>query len=291
MRFVARQMNPEKPGVMIYFKEIRGLTKRMSKDQKADLLDAIVDYAELGILPDFSNDPLLDSVFTGAFALSVDRDDERFTEKSLNRKYSNYVRWSEKDRAYIVSREEWRAAGCPPFSEIKKRLIQMDTSGGKWNQMDFFYSVWNTFADTSPTVIPVPALTSTSVSASATVEPPDGGADTDAAHAAGQGDEQDADKARPYEIPTLEEVKRYCRQRNLRDTDPEDYYNYYAANGWMVGVNSGNPRRMVDWKAHIRRWNAGNQKRAATGAAGGERNTAADALRALHDKFAEEDGT
>ena len=290
---MTRKMNPEKPGVMIYFKEIRGLTKRMTKDQKADLLDAIVDYAELGILPDFTNDPLLDSVFTGAFALSVDRDDERFTEKSLNRKYSNYVRWSEKDRAYIVSREEWRAAGCPPFSEIKKRLIQMDTSGGKWNQMDFFYSIWNTLTDTSPSSIltSTSPLTSSPASASATTEPPDGSGRANANPAAQERDDEwDEDKAKPYEIPTLTEVERYCQQRNLRYTDPADYYNYYAANGWMVGVNSGNPRRMADWKAHIRRWNAGNQKRAASGAANGERNTA-DTLRALHDKFAEEDGT
>ena len=135
---MARKMHPEKPGVMIYFNQIRGLTKRMDDRQKVRLLDAIVDYAEFGVEPDFSDDPLLDSVFSGAFALSVDRDDERFTEKSINLKYSNYARWSGKEHAYVVSREEWRAAGCPPFSEIKKRLIQMDTSGGKWNQMDFF---------------------------------------------------------------------------------------------------------------------------------------------------------
>ncbi|MBQ9492269.1 MAG: hypothetical protein IJR54_00830 [Oscillibacter sp.] len=280
---MARKMNPEKPGVMIYFNQIRGLTKRMDDRQKVRLLDAIVNYAELGIEPDFSDDPLLDTAFYGAFALSVDRDDERFTEKSINRKYSNYARWSEKDHAYVVSREEWRAAGCPPFSEIKKRLIQMDTSGIKWNQMDFFYSVWNTLTATTPSSILNSLPLSSPTSESAPTEPPDGGSD-----AADQCGECDSDKAPPYEIPTLEQVERYCQRKNLTYTNSAEYCDYYAANGWMVGVNSGNPRRMVDWKAHIRRWDAGNRKRAESGAAKG-RNAAAETLRALREKYQKED--
>lgn len=124
------------------------------------------------------------------------------------------------------------------------------------------------------------------------MEPPDGGADADAAYAAVQCDEDDGDKAKPYEIPTLEEVRRYCRQADLRHTDPAEYYDYYAANGWMVGVSRGNPSRMADWKAHIRRWDAGNRKRAesaASGKSGGQ--GAANKLRALRQKFREEDGT
>ena len=123
------------------------------------------------------------------------------------------------------------------------------------------------------------------------MEPPDGEADADAACAAVHCNEWDGDKAKPYEIPTLEEVKRYCRQKGLRHTDPAEYYDYYAANGWMVGVSKGNPSRMVDWKAHIRRWDSGNRKReqSASGAGGGR--SAADNLRALRQKFKEEDGT
>ena len=287
---MARKMNPEKPGVMIYFKEIRGLTKRMDDHQKARLLDAIVDYAERGVEPDFSDDPLLDTAFYGSIIFAVDRDDERFTEKSLNRKYSNYVRWSEKDHAYIVSREEFRAAGCPPFSEIKKRLIQMDTSGGKWNQMDFFYSVWNALTNTSPssTLKSSPPLTSSSEPASATVEPPDGGWASNATPDSDECDEINEDKDPPYHKPTREEVRRYCRQRNLQYTDPDYYYDYYAANGWIVGAKSGNPRLMADWKAHIRNWNAGNRKKEEGAARRGQ--DVDDTLRALCEEFRREDG-
>ena len=72
---MARKMNPEKPGVMIYFNQIRGLTKRMDDHQKARLLDAVVNYAELGEEPDFTDDALLDTAFYGSIVFSVDRDD------------------------------------------------------------------------------------------------------------------------------------------------------------------------------------------------------------------------
>ncbi len=113
----------------------------------------------------------------------------------------------------------------------------------------------------------------------------------DTAFANKEYDECGEEKALPYEIPELVEVLMYCRQRKLLHTNPEDYYNYYAANGWMVGVKSGNPRRMVDWKAHIRRWDAKNRERAEKDAATGGRNAAAEKLRALHEKFGREDGT
>ena len=116
------------------------------------------------------------------------------------------------------------------------------------------------------------------------MEPPDGGADTDtgAADAAGPWDECVSDA-------TLAQVESYCQRKSLTYTNPAEYYDYYAANGWVVGANGANPRRMVDWKAHIRRWNADNRKRAA-GAASNGRDGASDAVfRDLSRQFREED--
>lgn len=55
--------------------------------------------------------------------------------------------------------------------------------------------------------------------------------------------------------PTLEEVKQYCEERgNL--IDPNEWFDYYSANGWKVGKNT-----MKDWKACVRYW---EQKRKGT---------------------------
>ena len=48
--------------------------------------------------------------------------------------------------------------------------------------------------------------------------------------------------------PTLLEVKEYCEERH-NNIVPEQWYDFYEANGWKVGRNP-----MKDWKACIRSW-------------------------------------
>lgn len=48
--------------------------------------------------------------------------------------------------------------------------------------------------------------------------------------------------------PSLDEVKNYCSEQGY-SINPEQFINYYEANGWMVGKN-----KMRDWKAAVRNW-------------------------------------
>ena len=48
--------------------------------------------------------------------------------------------------------------------------------------------------------------------------------------------------------PTLEEIRNYCKERN-NQVSPENFLDFYTANGWKVGRNP-----MKDWKAAIRTW-------------------------------------
>jgi hypothetical protein len=57
--------------------------------------------------------------------------------------------------------------------------------------------------------------------------------------------------------PTLEQVKDYCRERN-NTVDPESWIDHYISNGWLVG-NAKAP--MKDWKAAVRTWEKGNNKK------------------------------
>ena len=49
-------------------------------------------------------------------------------------------------------------------------------------------------------------------------------------------------------MPTLEEVKEYCKTRNNK-VNAERFIDYYESNGWKVGRNP-----MKDWKACVRTW-------------------------------------
>ncbi len=55
-------------------------------------------------------------------------------------------------------------------------------------------------------------------------------------------------KAAETNVPTLEEVKDWCRERGLR-ADPERFWNYYNSVGWMRGST---PVR--DWKSLLAVW-------------------------------------
>jgi hypothetical protein len=49
-------------------------------------------------------------------------------------------------------------------------------------------------------------------------------------------------------IPTIEEIKDYCLNRN-NNINPETFHNFYSSKGWLVGKT-----KMKDWKACIRTW-------------------------------------
>ncbi len=55
-------------------------------------------------------------------------------------------------------------------------------------------------------------------------------------------------KKRVFIVPTLEEIKAYCKERK-NNVNPEKWLNHYQAKNWMIGKN-----KMVDWQAAVRTW-------------------------------------
>ena len=51
-----------------------------------------------------------------------------------------------------------------------------------------------------------------------------------------------------FKKPTLEEIRQYCQERN-NSVDPEQFFNFYESNGWMVGKS-----HMKNWEAAVRTW-------------------------------------
>lgn len=61
-------------------------------------------------------------------------------------------------------------------------------------------------------------------------------------------------RSKKFVIPSLEQVKAYCEERNNR-VNAERFYSYYQSNGWKVGKNP-----MKDWKAAVRNWESNGYK-------------------------------
>jgi len=53
--------------------------------------------------------------------------------------------------------------------------------------------------------------------------------------------------------PSIAEVAEYCNAKEYQNVDPERFFNFYEANGWMVGKN-----KMKKWKAAVANWEKSN---------------------------------
>ena len=96
-------MAQQKPGVMLYF-ELRPSLRRLSSRERLALYDAIMDYGEWGVVPDF----------TGKLAVAwdfvqpkLDRDDEAYLRNVQQRRYALYARECKRDGAEPLSYKEW----------------------------------------------------------------------------------------------------------------------------------------------------------------------------------------
>jgi len=54
---------------------------------------------------------------------------------------------------------------------------------------------------------------------------------------------------RVFTPPSLQEVKEYLQYLKETRIDAQEFIDFYASKGWMVGKN-----KMVDWKAAVRTW-------------------------------------
>ena len=94
-----------RPGVMIYF-DMAPAMKFLSFEQKGRLLDAILQYAESGLEPDF-DDPMLGMAWF--FVVNrIDKDGEAYEEKVEQKRYAVYCREAKKNGATPLAFEEWK---------------------------------------------------------------------------------------------------------------------------------------------------------------------------------------
>ena len=189
-------MAQQKPGVMLYF-EMRPTLRRLSNRERLALYDAIMDYGEWGVVPDF----------TGKLAIAwdfvqpkLDRDDEAYSRNAQQRRYVLYTRECKKDGTEPLSYKQWRTT--------KDSGTERPTSGDNG-------SYPTTYPNPNPTSNPDP-------------NPKENCCDTAADKPPRQPQRQIP--------PKVEEVRAYAAERGYT-FDPEAFMDYYAANGWKVGRN------------------------------------------------------
>ena len=95
-----------RPGVMIYF-EVRESLKFLSLEEKGKLFDAVLEYGELGVIPEF------DGMLGMAWAFmkpKLDADAERYDNAILQRRYAVATREAKKAGQDLPSFAEWKTS-------------------------------------------------------------------------------------------------------------------------------------------------------------------------------------
>ena len=101
---MAEERIDNRPGVMFYF-DVRPCIKRLTLEEKGQLFEAILDYAEFGRLPD------LDGVLGIAWDFiqpKIDRDAGQYGKKIEQRRYAVYVREAKKNNRTPLAFDEWQ---------------------------------------------------------------------------------------------------------------------------------------------------------------------------------------
>ena len=94
----------EKPGVLLYFSDIRPAIQRLSLKDRGALLTAIIDFAELGIEPELRG---MTGLCFDMLRPKIERDGERYKQAVEQRRYAVFCREAKKTGASPPAFEEW----------------------------------------------------------------------------------------------------------------------------------------------------------------------------------------
>lgn len=129
----------QRPGVMLFF-DVRPALKRLTVEERGRLFEAILDYGELGLLPEFEGGL---GIVWDFIQPRIDQDAARYADRVLKNKYSVYTRESKKTGVQPVEFEIWRT------------------------DPDSFYRAISSDANRYPTTAPTPTTTATPTSETA----------------------------------------------------------------------------------------------------------------------------
>lgn len=94
----------QRPGVMLFF-DVRPALKRLTVEERGRLFEAILDYGELGLLPEFEGGL---GIVWDFIQPRIDQDAARYADRVLKNKYSVYTREAKKAGIQPVEFEIWR---------------------------------------------------------------------------------------------------------------------------------------------------------------------------------------
>lgn len=201
-----------KPGVMIYF--TMRPSRKLPMEDRLRLYDAMLDYGETGVAPELEG-PL--ALLWDYFQPQLELDNARY--ESIRAKRAKAGRLGGQ-----ASQSSRQPEGAPQAEQAEADEAAEANEAKEANEANEANTIQSNPVQSS-TVQSNPVQLRESIAAKA---PP-------------------APKKR-FVPPTQAEIEAYVREAKLA-MDPQEFLDYYTANGWKVGSHA-----MKDWRAAARNW-------------------------------------
>lgn len=151
-----------KPGVMLYF-DLRPCLKRLGREQKGQLFEAILEYGEFGAVPNFDDDIGL-AVAWDLIRPMIDRDNERYLAQVQKKQYAVYTRECKKNGIDVPDFETWRLmSSCD-----NERYHVISGDNERYRPMSDDNGCYPTTTTTPSTSTTTPTTTATTTATTAT---------------------------------------------------------------------------------------------------------------------------
>ena len=215
----------EKPGVMIYF-EIMPQLEMLKPLQRLAVYDAIMAYGKDRTEPSLKREGELVWAFIRPI---LDRDDERYRRTVEARSKGGKLTAA---KAKKKKEAQNSAEACSAV---------LSSAEGMLNRAEDCSDCQSTISNPQSAIFNPQSANCNLQSAILNLQTPVG-------RERGSGSGTASDSLEGFVPPSLPQVKEFVLKEGLRFV-PEDFTDYYNANGWMIGQQ---PIR--DWKAVARRW-------------------------------------
>ena len=206
-----------KPGVMFYF-EVRPCLNRLSREEKGDLFEAILDYGQYGLLPELDG---MAGVAWDFLQPKLDRDHDRYDRTTQQKAYAAYVREAGKRGEEKLSFAQWQQVYPLQTSKVIEMYQPMSSDIQTTN-----YKPQTT--NSKPQTPNLKLQTTNNKLQPGLLEP--------------------AATPALFSPPAREDILSYCQEKGYQ-MDVDSFLDYYTANGWKIGKSP-----MKNWQAAVRRW-------------------------------------
>lgn len=140
-----------RPGIMLYF-DIRQPLKVLPDADKGRLFDAILEYGEFGVVPEFEG---MLAMAWGFIQTKIDRDAAEYNRSVLRRQYATACRERKKKGETEISFEEWLTVSG------NNHPLSCDTNDNQWYPTTTVTPTTNTTSSISTSTTTTPTATAT----------------------------------------------------------------------------------------------------------------------------------